>query len=65
MNSFIISVGTYIAPLADQAISTARKIGIVEVDVDNTDCKIPDPESYIKKCRRGADVAPKRKTIRC
>jgi len=65
MNSFIISVGTYIAPLADQAISSARKIGIVEVDVDNTDCKIPDAESYIKKCRRGADVAPKRKTNRC
>ncbi len=65
MNSFIISVGTYVAPLFDQAISTARKIGVVEVDMGDTNCKIPDAESYINKCRRGADVAPKRKTTRC
>ena len=65
MNNYVISVGTYIAPLADQAISTARKIGVVEVDMGDTECKIPDAESYIKKCRRGADVAPKRKTTRC
>ena len=65
MNNYIISVGTYIASLADQAISTARKIGVVEVDMGDTECKIPDAESYIKKCRRGAEVAPKRKTTRC
>jgi len=65
MNNYVISVGTYIAPLADQAISTARKIGAVEVDMGDTECKIPDAESYIKKCRPGADVAPKRKTTRC
>lgn len=65
MNGFVISVGTYVAPLADQAIATARKIGAVEVDMGNTDCKIPDAESYIVKSRRGAAVAPKRKTTRC
>ncbi|MEQ1829870.1 MAG: DNA alkylation repair protein, partial [Pirellula sp.] len=65
MNSFIISVGTYVAPLADQAIKSARKIGVVEVDVGDTQCKIPEAESYIIKSRRGANVAPKRKTMRC
>jgi len=65
MNGFVISVGIYVEPLANQAILTARKIGTVEVDMGNTDCKIPDAESYIVKSRRGAAVAPKRKTTRC
>lgn len=65
MNGFIIAVGTYMAPLADQAIATARRVGKVEVDMGDTECKVPDAESYILKSRRGAPVAPKRKTIRC
>jgi 3-methyladenine DNA glycosylase AlkD len=65
MNSFVISVGTYVAPLGKQSIAVARKIGKVEVDMGQTDCKIPDAESYILKCRRGSTVAPKRKTCRC
>lgn len=65
MNGFVISCGTYIAPLADKAIATARKIGKVDVDMGDTECKVPAAESYILKCRRGAAVAPKRKTMRC
>jgi len=65
MNSFVISCGTYVAALGDKAIATARKLGRVEVDMGDTDCKVPDAESYIIKSRRGAAVAPKRKTIRC
>ena len=65
MNYFVIACGTYVAPLGDQAITTARKLGRVHVDVGDTDCKIPDAESYIMKCRRGAPIAPKRKTMRC
>jgi 3-methyladenine DNA glycosylase AlkD len=65
MNSFVISCGTYVAPLGDKAIATARKLGKVEVDVGDTECKIPDAEAYIMKCRRNAPVAPKRKTVRC
>lgn len=65
MNSFVICVGTYVKPLGDKAIATARKISPVEVDVGDTDCKIPDAESYILKSRRGAAAAAKRKTIRC
>ena len=40
-------------------------MGRVEVDVGDTECKIPDAETYILKSRRGAAVAPKRKTVRC
>ncbi len=65
MNNFIISTGTYVAPLGDKAIATARKLGPVEVDVGDTACRIPDAESYIRKSRRGAPIAPKRNTVRC
>lgn len=65
MNNFVIMVGTYVAPLAAKAMATAKKIGKVEVDMGDTDCKVPLAEEYILKCRRGAPVAPKRKTMRC
>jgi hypothetical protein len=65
MNNFVIMVGTYVAPLGNKAIATARKLGRVEVDMGDTACQVPDAENYIIKSRRGAPVAPKRKTVRC
>lgn len=65
MNNFLIACGTYLAPLGDLAIATARTIGRVSVDMGETGCQVPDAESYILKARRGAAIAPKRKTVRC
>jgi len=65
MNGFVIAAGTYVAPLGDKAIATARQLGRVEIDMGETACKVPDAEQYILKYRRGAPVAPKRKTVRC
>jgi len=65
MNNFVIMVGTYVAPLAARALAAARKIGPVEIDMGGTSCKVPLAEEYILKGRRGAPVAPKRKTTRC
>lgn len=65
MNNFVITCGTYIAPLGAKAIATARALGRVEIDMGDTACQVPDAESYITKSRRGASVAPKRKTVRC
>ncbi len=65
MNYYIIACGTYVTPLGDAAIATSRRVGKVHVDVGDTDCKIPEAESYILKSRRGAPIAPKRKTVRC
>ena len=65
MNGYIISCGTYVAPLADKAIAVARSIGKVEVDMGATACQVPDAESTIIKSRRAAPVAAKRKTARC
>lgn len=65
MNGFVIACGTYLAPLGDKAIATARKVGRVEIDMGDTECKVPEAEAYILKSRRGAPIAPKRKTVRC
>jgi len=65
MNNFVIMVGTYMAPLAAKAMAAARKIGKVEIDMGDTNCNVPVAADYIVKCRRGAPVAPKRKTMRC
>lgn len=65
MNSFVICCGSYVASLGDRAIATARRMGTVEVDMGDTSCQVPAAESYILKSRRGASVAPKRKTTRC
>ena len=65
MNGFVIACGTYLAALGEKSIATARKLGRVEVNMGDTDCKVPDAASYILKSRRGAAVAPKRKTARC
>lgn len=65
MNLFVIMCGTYVVALGKRAIATAREMGKVEVDMGDTECRVPDAESYILKSRRGAPVAPKRKTVRC
>jgi hypothetical protein len=65
MNNFIICCGTYVAPLAEKALTAAKEIGPVEVDMGQTDCKVPDAVPYILRSRRGLPIAPKRKTARC
>lgn len=65
MNNYVIAVGTYVEPLADKAMTIAKKIGVVDVDVGETNCKIPLASEYIEKARRGRKVAPKRKDARC
>lgn len=65
MNNFVIAAGTYCGPLAEHALLVARRIGKVEVDMGDTECRVPEAETYILKGRRGAAVAPKRKTVRC
>lgn len=65
MNGFMIACGTYLAPLGQKSIETARKVGKVDIDMGDTACKVPDAEAYILKSRRGAPIAPKRKTVRC
>lgn len=65
MNGFVISIGSYIAPLTDTAKKTGAKIGKVEVDVGGTACKVPLATVYIDKVAARGKIGVKRKTARC
>jgi len=65
MNSFVISVGGYVEPLLKQAKAAAKKLGQVEVDLGDTDCKVPNASSYIEKIEKAGRIGRKRKTLRC
>jgi hypothetical protein len=65
MNGFVIALGSYVAPLTDDAIAAARKIGTVDVDMGETACQVPDAAACIDKVRRRGSIGKKRKTVRC
>ena len=65
MNGFVIALGSYVAPLTDDAIAAARKIGTVDVDMGDTACQVPDAAAYIDKVRQRGTIGKKRKTVRC
>jgi len=64
MNGFIISIGCYVAPLSEEAVDIARKIGKVEVDMDGTAFKVPLAEEYIDKIITTGRLGTKRKEVR-
>lgn len=65
MNGFVLSVGTYVAELCEEAKQVADFIGKVQVDVGNTACKVPLASDYIKKVEEKNRVGMKRKTCIC
>jgi hypothetical protein len=65
MNGFVIAVGTYVKPLTDFALQSARKIGEVSVDVGDTSCKVPFAPDYIEKVQKKGTIGKKRKTAKC
>lgn len=65
MAMFVVSVGSSVAPLLAKAKATASAIGKVEVDVGDTDCRVPDAREYIAKVENAGRVGKKRKTAAC
>jgi Predicted DNA alkylation repair enzyme len=65
MNSYVIALGCYVGPLADQAMKTAERIGVVKVDMGKTECKVPYAPDYILKVRQRGTLGKKRKTAKC
>jgi len=65
MNGFVISVGSYVAPLTEYAVQVAEHIGEVTVDMGNTACKVPLATEYIEKVRKRGSIGKKRKTAKC
>ena len=49
MNAAVISIGGRSAALKKSALAAAKRIGKVEVDHGDTDCKTPDAASYVDK----------------
>jgi 3-methyladenine DNA glycosylase AlkD len=65
MNGFVIAVGAYVKPLTAQAKATAKKLGVVKVDMGGTACKVPPALATIEKIESMGRVGLKRKTVKC
>lgn len=52
MNSFVIAAGEYVSPVMKQAKATAKKLGIVHVDMRATACKVPLALEYIERMEK-------------
>lgn len=65
MNAFVINVGAYVNALEQRALETARKMGMVTVDMKGTACKVPGAEDYIKASRNKPGGVKKKKTVKC
>lgn len=63
MNGFVISVGTYIPLLLDEALVVAETIGKASVDMGSRNCKVPLAAEYIQKVQRLGKSAKKRKRV--
>ncbi len=65
MNGFVIAIGCYIKGLTGKAIEIAGKIGVVEVNMNGTACKVPFATDYIQKVIDKDRIGKKRKKARC
>ena len=61
MNQFIISVGAAIPSLYELAFRIAQQIGVVEVSMGNTACKVPYAPDYLNKIKSMNRIGQKRK----
>jgi len=65
MNGFVIATGAYITALTEKAVATAKKNGVVVVDMNGTACKVPSAAEYIQKIKDKGSIGKKKKTVKC
>jgi 3-methyladenine DNA glycosylase AlkD len=65
MNGFLIAVGSYVAPLSQEAIALAQQIGTLTVDTNGTACKVPSAADYIQKAIAKGSLTKKKKKLKC
>lgn len=65
MNGFVIAVGCFVADLTAKAKAIGKSLGVVEVDMGDTSCKVPDACEYIDKVEKRGSIGKKRKTAMC
>jgi 3-methyladenine DNA glycosylase AlkD len=65
MNNFVICVGSYVKPLLPKAKAVAQKIGVVQVGMGDTACKVPVATEAIAKVEALQRLGQKRKMVKC
>lgn len=65
MNGFVIAAGTAVPALTEKAKAVAEKIGLVQVNMGGTACKVPPAAEYITKVEEKGIIGKKRKDARC
>jgi 3-methyladenine DNA glycosylase AlkD len=65
MNGFLISLGSHVAAMHEEALVAAKKIDSVTVDMGGTACKVPHAETYIKRVEARGSLGKKRKSVKC
>jgi len=65
MNSFVINVAAFVQPLLAKAKAVAKTLGKVDVDMGDTDCKVPLATDYIKMLEDKGRIGKKRKSAAC
>jgi 3-methyladenine DNA glycosylase AlkD len=65
MNGFLIGVGSYVKELSKEAMDTAKRIGVITVDMEGTACEVPAAMDYIKKIEARGYIGKKKKTVKC
>lgn len=65
MNGFLIAVGSYVAPLTQEALQVAHEVGVVKVDMGKTSCQVPLASTYIKKVQMRGGIGKKKRQARC
>ncbi|MDH4473932.1 MAG: DNA alkylation repair protein [Fluviicola sp.] len=65
MNSFLISVGSSVTALTEDAKAAASRIGLVTVEMNGTACKVPNVIEYIGKVESKGKLGKKKKTLKC
>ena len=65
MNQFLIAAGSFVPDLTEKAKSLGEKVGVVEVDMGGTSCKVPGIVEYIEKVESKGKLGNKRKSPVC
>jgi 3-methyladenine DNA glycosylase AlkD len=65
MNACLIAIGTYVAPLTQDVIKVAKKLGSIQADLGDNDCQVPDIIDTLEKVAQRGSVGKKRKSAKC
>ncbi len=65
MNGFVIAAGSFVPDLNLEAMSTAKALGKVFVEMGGTACKVPYAPEYIQKVVDAGKLGKKKKMARC